>query len=885
MSAKWERSKAWDDANLPRWAWPVKSILRLFSGIPLAVVLLSGVVLYGILASVPIGLLAKAPTYAFYGLTVAAAIAAFVGVGLFVESHLLRGAARPTRWAIMCLSALALAALAIILWARFSWPHLRYDRGTGQGVMFFADFVEQYKSTTLRRLPGLEMTELEFYSWWPLRVLLLTFVLNMIVATVRRIEFRFVNLGVLMVHSGIVLIALGSVYYGALKKEGECLLRAGAPGEDGVPGPGPWQMLFFDASKVALHARAELEGWQQIPLRGVPRYNDYGLDVSTGRTARDAMGSHAHDASSGLAPLSIATQNPRTDSAISHLRFRLVGYASYTEEQQGADWLRVDPSELQRIRPGFRLNPLRIVTTDFPASADSSQGAVLPWFFLPESPRGRLAEMPELGLEYISNIAAPRLADLRADLPEGVIHAASVEIPRPDGEPFRAIIPLATFDAPPSSQPTPLGDTGYSLQVVEIDDSPDLALITPGYEGAHSSLLKVRITPPAGTPFTRWVHHRFPEIAQDFVDSDQPGLPPQRRPADPSIRIGYIDASKVQVYILEDAAGRVSVLTRLPGASQPETTELSGSDAATILGGIELRITERWAHAERFDRPVITPENRRERDKIGTHEAAQLAVEVTSTRYPQWRRIAWLPYTRFLDAQAATTARSVNLPDGSTVSLAFGRLWHEFPGFALRLDDFEMVEYDHRGAPRDYQSTITVAPMSARADAAPSFTPYTHTASLNAPLRAPFNIHDPSRGAIPSLFGRLLAGLNPGQFKLSQAGWDRATWEQTRTLADQGQLPRPIVSFTILHVGNNPGIHIIALGGIFMAVGIPWAFYLKPWLLRRAKRNIQKQLAAGTYTKPQRTSRPAPERQKALIAPVEPKREPLPQAQPQKAES
>ena len=69
-------------------------------------------------------------------------------------------------------------------------------------------------------------------------------------------------------------------------------------------------------------------------------------------------------------------------------------------------------------------------------------------------------------------------------------------------------------------------------------------------------------------------------------------------------------------------------------------------------------------------------------------------------------------------------------------------------------------------------------------------------------------------------------------------------------MVDRGLAKKPTVQFTILQVGNNPGIHLVALGGVMMALGIPWAFYVKPYLVRREKRKIQEQLAAGTYVRP-----------------------------------
>ncbi|MBY0262519.1 MAG: hypothetical protein K2Q20_09255, partial [Phycisphaerales bacterium] len=68
-------------------------------------------------------------------------------------------------------------------------------------------------------------------------------------------------------------------------------------------------------------------------------------------------------------------------------------------------------------------------------------------------------------------------------------------------------------------------------------------------------------------------------------------------------------------------------------------------------------------------------------------------------------------------------------------------------------------------------------------------------------------------------------------------------WRQSEAMVAAGQLKRPFARFTILGVGNNPGIYIIAAGAVMMSVGIPWAFYLKPWLVRRKKRAIQLQLA------------------------------------------
>lgn len=212
MSDKWRRSKAWDEAHLPAALWPVKAVLRAFSSITQAVCLLVLVVLYGISASVPVGLLALIPTYLLYALSAVMAVAIIAGLPLIAMRRLLLPLGRGVRFGILFALGIVLVAGSVYLWHTFAWPRLRYDALSGGGLRLFSGFVERHSATTLRRLPGLEMSELEYYSWWPMRAILLTFVLNMVVATVRRIDFTFRNIGVLTVHTGIITIALSLIH-------------------------------------------------------------------------------------------------------------------------------------------------------------------------------------------------------------------------------------------------------------------------------------------------------------------------------------------------------------------------------------------------------------------------------------------------------------------------------------------------------------------------------------------------------------------------------------------------------------------------------------------------------------------------------------------------
>ncbi|OUX03336.1 MAG: hypothetical protein CBD91_00265, partial [Phycisphaeraceae bacterium TMED231] len=73
----------------------------------------------------------------------------------------------------------------------------------------------------LRQWRNLEMTEFEWFHWWPFNLLMILLCVNMTVTTLRRIPLNTINLGVWMIHTGIITLSLASVYYFATKIEGD----------------------------------------------------------------------------------------------------------------------------------------------------------------------------------------------------------------------------------------------------------------------------------------------------------------------------------------------------------------------------------------------------------------------------------------------------------------------------------------------------------------------------------------------------------------------------------------------------------------------------------------------------------------------------------------
>ena len=74
MGLKWEKTKTWDRENLTGFWTPLRIVLRLLSSVWLAVAILLLIALFGILASVPVGMLALIPTYLVYAATAVLAL-------------------------------------------------------------------------------------------------------------------------------------------------------------------------------------------------------------------------------------------------------------------------------------------------------------------------------------------------------------------------------------------------------------------------------------------------------------------------------------------------------------------------------------------------------------------------------------------------------------------------------------------------------------------------------------------------------------------------------------------------------------------------------------------------------------------------------------------
>jgi hypothetical protein len=101
----------------------------------------------------------------------------------------------------------------------------------------------------LRQLPAFEMTEFEWFCWWPFNLMIGLICVTLITTTLRRIRFKPVNYGVWMIHSGIIVLAIGCFIYFGTKVEGDApVVRRQITVT--VPGAAPVSMIAMPGNSV-----------------------------------------------------------------------------------------------------------------------------------------------------------------------------------------------------------------------------------------------------------------------------------------------------------------------------------------------------------------------------------------------------------------------------------------------------------------------------------------------------------------------------------------------------------------------------------------------------------------------------------------------------------
>lgn len=712
---------------------------------------------------------------------------------------------------------------------------------------------------------ALEMSEMEIFRHWSFVLLTALFCTTMIVATWRRIRWNLTNLGVLTVHTGLILLVGGSVWYFGNKIEGDTMLFS----------PKVELVTLGAASRPVGQVLAEPNAtWStfapgiggNIRLTVVDTQTD-GLHAVNGARVRVEIGNETPrevELSGRQVPvtpisdrlgLRLASFEPETrffDNEHAALYYRPRGAP---EAEQRFAPIPGLPTHRERFLPGGP--PIADTTGAGVASKRtwphlSVLGLQIPTGWLEHWRLPIRLNAPELPfdvqvtgyLPYVSHLqptamavddetapaglnldigveqrtlqqtlfATPRDSLLATGVPLEFVwcesDAARTEYLRSLEGPHELTVeiqdpPLQRRYTVSEGQTIVIEGTDYQLAVKSY--SASWPLMSPGFEGASSPMLSVDVT-RGETTFNRSVIQRFPQFNQDI---DAAGKR-HREPVDANIVLRYRGAPGGWLAVVAGprecrrCPPQFAFFDHMGRIQQWEFTD--GATLRVDVFGTPVTFANRgaYARARAANTPVVTPLSIR-RPNLG-RQPSVIRLQLTGRdAYAGWSQTEWAAFSAYPHRDPRPLV--VRGPDGKDYELLYSRVAHDLGG-QLALKKLSVNFFPGRTSVESWRSDFVA---QTRGD------------------------ERPRDGAV---YTNQTFSFGPWTLFQSGAPSRDPHWE-----------------WTILGVGNRYGIWPMILGCIFIPVGCLYAFYVKPVLVRRRKQ--QALATAGARTAPAAAARVA----------------------------
>ncbi|MHC5108283.1 MAG: hypothetical protein ACYTHJ_00215 [Planctomycetota bacterium] len=699
----------------------------------------------------------------------------------------------------------------------------------------------------------IEMTEFEWFHWWPFDLLVGLFALNMFVITVRRIPFRFVNWGVWSIHFGIIIMTLGSYLYFGTKIEGDApvfrrqvvIEVPGAASVEtlvAVPGSekivtgsdGRWKFGIGTTNTEAEVITADQQKAKDFevmvrvsPPTGEPyvryvyaNHPEYARDLIPGSGfAINAIGKRLVNPDLGLSlDLAPSTRFHVKDTWALYVRRpgeenwserRIKGLPRYNDYIASRDQVYVDDSYSLPIRPidvnvppgpqPDALGDTSIRITGYLRYATISQNWreggnwLNPVLNFTASVSGGEAQSFELvALDPQKNATPGGGAEFRwlddksklDELPASALGKLEITVAE-TGKTVAVSVSGASVvgrDGPW----TELEGSSMKYRIVGVPDR-----LTIGNKLV--SLAMVEVETPDGR-FTRMVADD-PSLTRDMHGKGEHIDPHGRESLEPDSRLTMTFSPAGSRFIFAGYPGGLTFIHN--GADRRLITKDTRPGEVIPLEKGAFRVNSLLTHAVREAKPYVVPESQRNRDM--NVSMSMIRLEVGSGNGVETK---WVPYNHyaFPDAQYRYSGRfryqpkRFQLADGSQVEVLFSRERRPLPA-AVALRSFDLDEHvgGYTGSAstiRNYVSRLTFFDGSSWTD----------------PVE--ISVNNPT---------------GYGGFWYYQANWDPPSRER----------PGSGMNFTGLGVGNRNGVYTQLAGSTLAVMGMVFAFYVKPAVMRR----------------------------------------------------
>jgi hypothetical protein len=603
-----------------------------------------------------------------------------------------------------------------------------------------------------------EMSDLQFFNAWPLKVLMGLLVWTLATVTIERIPFTPPRYGVWCVHTGIITLIAGMAYYYAYKIEGQAIVPMGQTVDH-----------FYDGTDRSLYVRLSGINVGQDVLWSLPRYHDYSPKLGNADylNRRDLH---------GIRPM-IRINDPQTGKAVDRpldqefqlpapLMLDVIGYWPYANIQSGFVENPKGGSEAVRI-----------------LMADPHTGQTAQAWLMASDPQHAAKSMDGVEFEHRHLDDAKHIDHLIASAKN--MHTLQVSV----GD-YKETL------HPEMGRTYALGKTGYSLAMENFNPA------FPTIDKQVVPLLTMMVTTPTGEKFRRQV------IPGRSVTDWKLGIPDsgpmgkrQTHPLDEKLQTAYTfddpdhlaPAEQPEKHILMTSPGD-EIVDLNTSLSRPVTVRkipAAGGDLGINVNGETWTMHfERKENITRVERVMPVPKAQQDRNlsQSGGMQVIQVRVRMGDFQKEVYVPFSDQPYETLWNGPA------VALPGTDAVlELQLGNRRRPMP-MRITLKKFELVHYpgseNLNGPFRDFKSTLVVDDVSGKE---PAFTGVAH---MNNPVH-----------------------FDHGEWTIFQAGWD-----------PNGQ------RWTILGIGNRSGMWTMIIGCLMIAVGLLYAFYVKPIIIRRMKK-------------------------------------------------
>lgn len=722
-------------------------------------------------------------------------------------------------------------------WRKNPIIHLLSSVRFGVGMMVII-LVYACIASALPQVRGaLEMTEMQIFRHWTFSGLIVLFGLSVTLATLTRIKICWVNAGVLTVHTGLLLLVIGSIVYFAAKIEGDTLLispkiqliSAGG-GQQRVIGEvlaekgqewsnfmpafgGAVRMsigdVAVDTNGVIMAASISAEAGGETRTFTLDRGSDG--ELIPGRLI-------AHLETSGPVETffdhEVAALYVRQTGATEAAMLPINGLPYFRERYLEEGGVIMDaagrPVPSKRVAPRIQTAGVNLPThwlEHWRLPIDVENGG-LPFEvkvtgYLPYI--ARLVGTAVEGGDTLNPVAQVHLSVADTSIEESLVALSPARSMMSRGIPVEfiwveseaamkaAMRPLVgphelqiELKDPPYSKTVPivpgqrieLEGTSYELTIKNVQST--WPLMTPGFEGASSPMASVDVK-CEGKAYNRTVIQRYPELSQDI---DEQGVRHREGPYDPNLTLKYRTCADGWITIAAgpDLSEQVAMYNA-DGSVDIRPLRIGEPRRVVIMGApLDMTIRSLVRNAETVMTPVVEPLERR-RPNIAARSMSAVRLQLTPTggdanqSITQWAMFSQYPHTE-------ANPIHVKVPGiPGEYEIIYSRLERPL-GARLIPQKLSVKFFPGRRNVESWRSDFFV---QANADTAPEpsavYTNQTCTA---------------------------------GAWTLFQSGAAGDHW-----------------SYTILGVGNRRGIWTMLLGCTLVTLGSMYAFYVKPILIKR----------------------------------------------------